>query len=94
MIYLSSQSSGWIILRSIFRHLSAHLKLDEASWRRLSPAFIGYILVALAVFVFLVGELRISAAELIIRGVAIDLLLVQVLHIGFTRLIHETRPPG
>ncbi|BBI50700.1 hypothetical protein HORIV_31210 [Vreelandella olivaria] len=38
---------------------------------------------ALAVFVFLVGELRISAAELVIRDVAIDLLLVQVLHISF-----------
>ena len=49
---------------------------------------------ALAVFVFLVGELRILAAELIIGDVAIDLPFVQVLHIGFTRLVHETRPAG
>lgn len=38
---------------------------------------------ALAVFVFLAGELGISAAELIIRDVAIDLLFVKVLHISF-----------
>ena len=49
---------------------------------------------ALAVFIFLVGELRISAAELVIGDVAIDLAFVQVLHIEFTRLIHETRPSG
>jgi len=39
--------------------------------------------VALAVFVFLVGELRISAAELVIGDVAVDLLFVQILHVSF-----------
>jgi hypothetical protein len=39
--------------------------------------------VALAVFVFLISELRISATELVIRDIAIDLPFVQILHVGF-----------
>jgi len=37
----------------------------------------------LSVFVLLVLELRISASEFVVRYVAVDLALVQVLHVGF-----------
>ncbi len=46
------------------------------------PSLVWQILVALAVFVFLMSELRIPAAELTIWHIAIDLSFVQVLHIG------------
>ena len=41
------------------------------------------VLMALAVFVFLVLELRVATAEFVVGHVAVDLPFVQVLHIGF-----------
>ncbi len=40
-------------------------------------------LMSLAIFGFLIGKLGISTSELIVRDVAIDLVFMQILHVGF-----------
>ena len=47
------------------------------------PALIREVLMPFAVLVLLVLELRVPAAELVVRHVAVDPVLVQVLHVGF-----------
>lgn len=41
------------------------------------------MLITFVVLVFLVLELRVSAAKLVVRHVAVDLPFVQVFHVGF-----------
>lgn len=36
----------------------------------------------LAIFLFLIGELRVSGSKLIIGDITVDLIVVQVLHVG------------
>src|SRR5690554_7928898 len=59
------------------------IELEFTGRDDLFPACVWLVLVTLAVFVFLMRELGIPAAEPVVRNVAVDLPFMQVLHIGF-----------
>lgn len=59
------------------------IELEFAGRKGGFPALVRQVLVPLAVLVFLLGKPRVPATELIVRHIAVDLPLVQVLHIGF-----------
>ena len=44
--------------------------------------FLPVVLMPLTVFGFLIGELRVSRSKLIVGDITIDLIVVQVLHVG------------
>ena len=58
------------------------VELEFAGRKSGFPSLVWQVLVPLAVLVFLLGKPRVSATELIIWHIAIDLSFVQVLHIG------------
>jgi len=55
------------------------------------PAALRSSLLALTVLIFLLGELRITAAESVVWDVTVDLLLMQILHVRF---VGEARVGG
>lgn len=59
------------------------IELEFTGWDDVFPARGWLVLMAFAVFVFLVLELRVATAEFVIGHVAVDLPFVQVLHVGF-----------
>ena len=59
------------------------IKLELTGRDGLFPARVWQVLMPLAVFVFLVVELRIPAAELVVRHVTVNPPFVQVFHVGF-----------
>ena len=59
------------------------IELELTGWDSVFPTGFGQILVAFAVLVLLILELRIAAPEFVVGHVAIDLALMQVFHIHF-----------
>lgn len=59
------------------------IELEFTRCKGAFPTLVGEVLMPLTVLVFLLRELWITAAEAIVRDVTVDLLLMQVLHIGF-----------
>ena len=59
------------------------VELEFTGGNHVFPAALRWGLRALTVLGFLVYELGITAAEAIVRDVTVDLLLMQVLHVGF-----------
>ncbi len=53
------------------------IELEVTRRNGVLPALVRQVLMPLSIFVFLVVELRIPAAELVVRDVAVDLPLVQ-----------------
>jgi len=59
------------------------IELEFTGRNHVLPAALRWILLALTVLFFLLGELGITAAEAVVRNVTVDLMLMQVLHVGF-----------
>jgi len=78
---------GTVVLEAFARRASAgqvhRIELEFTGRDDLLPVRDRLVLMALAVFVFLVLELRVATAEFVVGHVAVDLPFVQVLHIGF-----------
>ena len=79
--------SGTVVLEAFARRANAgqvhRIELEFTGRDDVFPARCWLVLMASAVFVFLILELRIPAAELVVRYVAVDLPFVQVPHVGF-----------
>ena len=64
-------------------HHRSGVELEFTDRNHMFPAALRWSLLALTVLVFPLGDLRITAAKAIVRDVTVDLLLMQVLHVGF-----------
>jgi hypothetical protein len=68
--------------RTDTRHRNG-IELEFTGRNHLFPTGLRWGFLALTVLVFLLGELRITTAESVVRDVTVDLLLMQILHIRF-----------
>jgi len=59
------------------------IELELTRCNSVFPAGVRKVLMPLTIFIFLLRELRIAAAEAIVRDVAVDLLFMQVVRVGF-----------
>ena len=79
--------SGALVREGLVRRADANqvhrVELEFTGRNDVFPAGVRLVLMALAILVFLMGELGITAAELVVRHIAVDLAFMQVLHIRF-----------
>jgi hypothetical protein len=85
--YVILVSSGAFVTQGFSSGIDARhrnrIELAFTGWNHLFPPRLWLALVAFSILVFLLGELGATTSKSVVRDATVDLLLMQVLHIGF-----------